>query len=255
MTDYAPEDVEYVPTFVSKTADIPAPNGAWLFNVKLPSWLAVWDGFAAWEFPRFRSMFDHLGREDVLIDIGSEFGWQSVCYAEIVGPENMVLVEPSPTFWPNIKGTWEANFGVPPRACYQGLMSNASTSQHMLGLAEFPAVANGPLTDVTSYQYIHEHGHVATQITLDDYVRVTGIVPTALTMDVEGAELQVLFGAERTLRDHDLKVWVSIHPDLSLKDYSATDEDLHNYMAGLGYVGEHLSTDHEEHWYFRKGTP
>lgn len=257
MTDYAPEDVEYIPTFVSKTADTPAPHGSWLFCVNLPSWLAVWDAMAAWEFPRFRSMFDHLGNEDVLFDIGSEFGWQTVCYAQIVGPENMVLIEPSPPLWPNIKGTWEANFGVPPLACYWGLLSGETTmeSDDVLLPGEWPEASIGPLTDVTSYQYIHEHGHVTLQITLDDYVSITGIVPTALTMDVEGAELVVLRGAQEVLQREDLKVWISVHPDLSEKDYGLSAMALHAFMEGCGYVGEHLSTDHEEHWYFRKVTP
>jgi hypothetical protein len=74
--------------------------------------------------------------------------------------------------------------------------------------------------------------------------------PTALTIDVEGAELAVLTGATGTLSMHRPLVWVSIHPEFMDEMYGTTPDDIHRLMEGLGYLGVHLATDHEHHWCF-----
>lgn len=81
-------------------------------------------------------------------------------------------------------------------------------------------------------------------------VTETGIVPDALTMDVEGAELLILRGARQTLKMYKPKVWISIHPDLGERDYGITKEETLKFMQDLGYKSEFLAKDHEEHWYF-----
>lgn len=255
MTDlvHLPNDVSWVETQVIKMHDNPPPESQWIYRIMLPSWLAKWDVFANWEKERFASMAAELRTGDVLFDIGTEIGWQSIIYAGFVGAANMVLIEPTAEFWPNIKNTWQRNFPTtPPLACYFGLISDKSTSKFVLDKGLFPAEAEGKLVEKLSYRYIHEHGYMMPQIKLDDYVKLTGIQPDALTMDTEGAELLILQGAEKTLKDRDLKVWVSIHPELGLKDYGYEPEAIHKFMADCGYAGVHLATDHEEHWYFRK---
>jgi hypothetical protein len=89
-------------------------------------------------------------------------------------------------------------------------------------------------------------------IKLDDYVSEVGIVPDALNIDVEGAELLVFKGAEKTLRDNNLKIFVSIHDDLGIRDYNTTPEDTMFYLESFGYTGEFLAKNHEAHWYFEK---
>ena len=73
--------------------------------------------------------------------------------------------------------------------------------------------------------------------------------PHAITIDVEGAELEVLRGASSILRIVHPLVWVSIHPTM-IGQYDATREDVLEYMASYGYAATHLGTDHEEHWLF-----
>ena len=78
------------------------------------------------------------------------------------------------------------------------------------------------------------------------------IIPNVLNIDVEGAELLVFKGAEKTLRDNNLKIFVSIHDDLGIRDYDTTPEDTISYLQSFGYVGEFLAKNHEAHWYFEK---
>lgn len=230
------------------------PDETFEYELVLPQPLASWDVFGCWERERVHSMRDHLKPGMVLYDVGAEQGWQSIVYATMVGPENMVLIEPSPEFWPNIKATWERNYASPPKAVFDGLFSDQSTDLLTLEGRRFnvwPKASDGPLIDRNKYQYIHEHADEVRQIRLDDFVAASRVVPQAITIDVEGAELLVLKGAAETLAARHPLVWVSIHPDLMAKDYNTTPAELYEFMANFGYTGTHLATDHEQHWLFR----
>ena len=232
--------------------DGPAEQHPYKHKFILPVPLADWDVFDYWERERFDSMEKHLKQGDVLFDIGTEQGWCNLIYAQFVGAENMVLIEPTPEFWPNIKETWLKNYRKLPKAYYDGLFSDKTTDERKdaKDFSVWPQAAYGDLIDRNSYKYIHEHGDVVPQITIDDYVKRSGVVPTALTMDTEGSELLILRGAAKTLKKHHPQVWVSIHPELSVEFGYGTKEEVLELMKKLGYEGEMLAADHEEHWYF-----
>jgi FkbM family methyltransferase len=246
-----PKNVKWVDTYITKTHDNPPMESQYLYKMKLPDWLAIWDVFAGWEFEHVLSMREHLKEGDILFDIGAEIGWQSVLFSKMVGAKNMVLIEPSSELWPNIKATWEKNCEEKPLHCYDGFFSDKTTSNALMPLHLFPLASKGSLVKSLSYRNISEHSE-PTQITLDDYVKATGIIPNALTIDVEGAELLVLQGAEQTLKNYDLKIWLSIHPELIRKNYNVGDSKVHDFMHGLGYEGCYLAAPSEEHWYFKK---
>ena len=221
----------------------------YVFDVPVP--LADWDVFACWERHRFHSMRANLSRGNILFDVGTEQGWCTLIYASIVGPENMVLIEPTKEFWPNIKATWDRNyFQVPPLACYDGLLSDITNTETTV-FEPWPAAADGDLIDRNKYQYIHDHDAEIPQITLDDLVDRSGVIPDAITIDVEGAELKVLRGAADTLTEHRPLVWASLHPDLLYRDYGTSVDDVHLFMDSLGYQPTFLGQDHEQHWLYQ----
>lgn len=220
------------------------------YEFQLPRPLADWDVFAAWERVRFHSMRERLVPGDTLFDVGTEQGWCNLIYATFVGPESMVLIEPTPEFWPNIRATWERNYSVPPRACYAGLLGTEVTDL-ATDFSSWPAASTGPLIDRNKYQYLHEHAEQVGQLTIDALVTRSGVVPRALTIDVEGAELMVLQGAEATLADHRPLLWISVHPDLMERHCGQTDQMLHEHLAFRGYTGVLLGTDHEQHWFYQ----
>lgn len=222
-------------------------NRTW--SLMLPDQIADWDAITGWELKRFASMQRHLERGMVLFDIGAEHGWISAILAGWVGGENMVLVEPSPEFWRNIRLTWEANGLVRPRLMAQAFCGSEGIAT---GASQWPDCAAGDdEVPAMPYRYLHEPKHrLETPCTTID-VLAGQVPPAAITIDVEGAELTVLRGAVATLLTVRPLVWVSIHPDLMERDYGATPRELRAFMADQGYGGECLGIDHEEHWLFR----
>lgn len=232
--------------------DGPAEFHPFKYSLLLPDFLAKWDVWDYWERERFDSMTRNLTKNDVLFDIGTEFGWWSALLAKETGAR-MVLIEPTPEFWPGIKAVWEENNLPMPLATAQALMSDDRTDPGAADVAKWPEAAlTGRMIEKIAYRYLHQEGDVSDTplITLDDLVAESGIVPTALTMDTEGAEILILRGAEKTLKAHHPIVWASIHPDLALRDGYGDVQNVHDFMTGLGYIGQWLATDHEEHWVF-----
>lgn len=261
MNDPVPlENVEWKRVrYLKIHEDGPEDAHPWEFELILPRPLADWDVFAVWERERTRSMKTNLTKGDVLFDVGAEHGWLSAVYAEFVGAENLVLFEPTPEFWPNIKATFEKNDLATPRANVWALVGDTTVipSGHegeyikSIAVNDWPDAANtGKLIPKLSYRYLHEHADSTPTIAIDAFVEMTGIIPTALTMDTEGAEILVLKGAERTLREHRPLVWASLHPDLAPENGYGDIQNVHDFMKSLGYQGELLAIDHEEHWLF-----
>lgn len=232
------------------------PDESWEYTFSLPRPLADWDVFAYWERERFHSMRDHLTPRDILYDVGTEHGWCNLLYADYVGPQNMVLIEPSAKFWPNIQETWRRNYpDTDPLYCYHGLIGAETDDERDLPTEMvWPDCSDGPLVGANAYTYLFDNPLRVPTITLDDLVERSGVVPTAVTMDIEGAEVQALRGAVALLSTHRPKWWISVHPDLAQRDFSDDVEELFDTMERHRYTRQHLATDHEQHYYFQPKT-
>lgn len=225
-------------------------NPDWTFVV--PDSIAEWDGPSHWERERLASMQHHLQPGMTLYDVGTEHGWLSAVYGTFAGHGNMVLIEPSTEMWINIRKTWEANDFDPPIACFQSFCGATDSTKTLPATGwpewtenyneqpECPAMAYRRLGDDSIDTY-----------TIDTIAKATKRAPQAITIDVEGFELQVLRGAEKTLRKLHPLVWVSVHPDLMERDAGEPDvQALFDYMTSCGYGREYLGTDHEQHHFF-----
>ncbi len=230
-------------------------NGRWV--IVTTDAVADWDGGTGdysvrrgWEFPRFESFRHHLKYGDVFFDVGAEHGWISALIGrEFVGAENMVLFEPGDEFWINIRKTWEYNGLDDPLGCFCGFVDQTSTSD-VVGVWPAEAVQGAPEVGGMPYKTLGVNEEIKT-ISIDDYVRITNHIPDAINVDVEGAELKVMSGANETLRAHRPLVWVSIHPDLMQRDHGTNKDEFISFMEGHYYVPSFLGSDHEEHYLFR----
>lgn len=223
-------------------------NGKW--ELLLPKHRACRPEWATgWEPERLDAMRAVIGAGDIVFDVGAEEGDMSALYAQ--WGADTVLFEPNPLVWPNIRAIWESNGLKKPLAHYVGF-AGPSTVHHEAFDAEnadvdgWPRCSYGPMIAEHGFQHLAESAHVISSTRIDD----VGIIPTVITIDVEGSEWEVLKGAEQTLRDHKPIVFVSVHPEMMYFNHNQGEAELHYWLKGLGYLPKHLAYDHEHHYMF-----
>jgi FkbM family methyltransferase len=211
---------------------IPAKiNNRW--ELMLPEWRAEFHAARPhWEAARLTDMHARLKPRSMLFDIGSEEGDLTTLYAS----------------WGH-SVYWFEPVAAACRTTIETLGANALGG---MGSQTFVGNINrkGTVTEEASrpdpgFAHLDERDDLPV-MRLDDFP----LIPDALTIDVEGSELEVLKGAVDKLEAHHPMVWVSIHPDFMIERYGQTPEELHDFMETLGYRSKFLAFDHEEHWRF-----
>ena len=226
-------------------------NSRW--ELIAPDHIAEWDALTSWERARFADMEAHLVPGMKRWDVGAEHGELSAVYASFVGAENMVLIEPTYEMWANIRLIWEANRLPYPRGCVHALAAEATRRGDVRSIykgGEWPA-ADLPEQPARSYAYIHDPGSSIglAHWRIDDLVPHFGH-PDAITIDVEGAEMQVVKGAHLTLLTFHPILWISVHPEMMERDYGVKKTWLFSYLEEVGYAATFLGEDHELHYRF-----
>lgn len=230
-------------------------NGAW--TLLLPEHRALRPEWATgWEPERLASMHAELAPGDLIVDVGAEEGDFPALWSSW-GCE-VVLVEPNPRVWPNIRAIWDANQLRPPLAWFVGFAGKttqpATVEQDFdsSDIDGWPACAYGPVIGDHSFRHLSQEQDTTPTITLDELC--SGLPVDAITIDVEGSEMHVLAGARRILEQKRPLVWVSIHSDRVWMDEQYLGVDINTvneFMASCGYVGHYLAFDHEEHVLYR----
>lgn len=233
-------------------------NGQW--ELLLPEHRAAraeWTSDAGWERERLDSMHAHIRPGDLVFDIGTEEGDLSALYATWVGPEGGVcLFEPTDRTWPNVRAIFEAN-GLTSRI--KGIWAGFASDQTVPADGRsgdpneqrdgWPVSAYGPVIGDHGFSVIVERPDFP-QVRLDDYASERGLTPDVITMDVEGAELRVVRGAERILNEVRPLLWISEHPQFMVDTFGDSQADLHKFVEGCGYRSTLLATDHEQHHFY-----
>jgi FkbM family methyltransferase len=224
-------------------------NGRW--PLQLPEHRAARPEWPWWEATRLAAMHHHISPGDVVWDIGAEEGDFPALWSSW-GAE-VVLVEPNPLVWPNIRAIWEANELRLPALCWEGFVADQVTgtlTDHRFGDV-WPASAYGPVIGDHGFCRVEERPDIPC-ITIDELVADGVPAPTVLTMDVEGAEHLVLRGASKTLQEHRPIVFVSIHDLFMDHHYGVAHgtDVIRAFMEAERYEEHYLCTDHEAHWMF-----
>lgn len=227
-------------------------NGRWPLRLpehRATQWMQWPDG---WEVERLDAMHDCIVPGDLVFDIGAEEGDLPALWA--LWGAQVVMVEPEPMVWPNIRTIFETNnltervAGCFVGFCGDELRARPRWAAAFQGTEQWPTCAYGPVIDNHGFLVIPERPEVP--ITTIDQLALEHGTPTVLTIDVEGAELSVLRGARRTLIEDRPRVFVSIHQDeqwMAEKFPGDTEDAVTAYMTGLGYTGRILALDHELH--------
>lgn len=219
-------------------------NGKWTINM-LPhrAELDLWR--TGWETERIDSMHANLKPGMKIWDIGAEEG-DFACLWSSWGCE-VGLIEPGERVWANIRETWYANNVKDPLFAYEGF---AAARDYMPeGQQEvpylWPDVSAGPIITDHGFRVVHERPDIPS-LKLDTLAERYGD-PDALTIDVEGAEYEVLKGAKRVLREVKPLIWLSLHPEPMCNAFNTPPSVLQHDLRNMGYGQRLLWLDHELH--------
>jgi FkbM family methyltransferase len=147
----------------------------------------------------------------VFFDVGANAGYYTLLGSRLVGPSGFVF-----SFEPVIRNiSWlyrhlavnnSRNVSVVAAAC-----SNVST---LSSFSEGPNCAEGHLDPGAAVGELSPGTWaLVSTVTLDQVARYIGKYPDVIKIDVEGAELDVLHGAENILKARHPQIFLSIHSD------------------------------------------
>ena len=222
-------------------------NGRW--DIILPEHRAVrpeWTSEQGWEKARLDSMFKTTKKGDVVYYVGAEEG--DMCALLQMWGAEVALFEPNPAVWPNVKAVYEANKLEPPIFSFYGFNANKTDLRGYTDKGrEFPACANGDVISNHGFKNLCEDNGEIPLVKIDDVVYKTSLIPHMISVDVEGAEWEVLRGAEQTLIKYHPRIYLSLHPEFLYEIYKEYAFDLRNWLKNLGYKETLLDYQHEVH--------
>lgn len=210
-------------------------------------WQTWADRGTNWEPERLDSIMAALTEDSLIFDIGTERGDFPALWST-TGAQ-VVMVEPNPLFWPEIREVWSLNNEKLPLGMIVGFASHTASgfTPGITHPGSWPAEAMGEYHPDPGFHRFIDYPE-ATIVTIDQLAEAFG-PPTHISMDIEGAELQALRGGVQTFTHIRPDVWVSVHPDF-MPQYNDTKASLLTFMDQMLYEAELLATDHEEHWLF-----
>jgi FkbM family methyltransferase len=222
------------------------------FEITLPKHRANrpdWYEPHGWEKPRLKHMSENISSGDVVYYVGAEEG-EMPALCQMWGAE-VVLFEPNPKVWSHFPLLWSANNLELPLICIPGFASDKINNLSRIYYNEWPPEVNAEIEAAHGFKELYLEGDTYGQITIDSCVYDHNIkAPTAISLDVEGSEWRVLGGAEKVLKEHKPKIWLSGHPEFMLQQWDESLYNLRQWIKGLGYKELILDYQHEVHLFY-----
>jgi FkbM family methyltransferase len=225
-------------------------NGRW--TLLLPEHRAArpeWDiANGGWEKERLDHMHSTIKPGDRVLYIGGEEG-DLAALVQLWGAK-VFIVEPNELVFPNVRVIWEANGLEPPEGIYVGFCGRTASGNYLDGLPpndDWPECAYGPVIGDHGFKELRDPGERPVCV-VDDLS--LAFVPDMITMDVEGAEWEVLQGAERTIDEHKPRIYLSLHPEFLIDQYGKYSYEVRRWLIDKGYKETLLDYQHEAHFVY-----
>jgi FkbM family methyltransferase len=207
------------------------PAAGLKFEISLPHDKAVWTGTYEHEFAS--AIVDHIRPGDICYDVGGYRGFMSGAMA-LAAASQVFVFEPHPTNQQALNRLCELNPALPVRVIGVALGNNDGTGR----LKIMPQFSMAKLTASSFQEQATFVKEIDVRICrIDTMVQANEIpVPDLLKIDVEGAELEVLMGAEQVLRKRKPYVFLEAHS-------SVLEQSCRDALSAFGYALRRLGAE------------
>lgn len=220
-------------------------NGEW--EIILPKHRAdrsEWFTDSGWEKPRLKRLnkITKSQKEPVIYYVGAEEG-EMPALCSIWGAK-VLLFEPNDKVMPNVKAIWEANNLSLEDLFFPGFAGNEiKNSQDFVKIRDI----EGEVISNHGFKELQANEITNLPVTTIDATAKKFTPPTILTIDVEGAEYEVLKGAKDTLKKYKPTIVLSLHPEFLREFWGVYSRDVRNWIIERGYTEELIEYEHEVH--------
>jgi FkbM family methyltransferase len=215
------------------------------YRIRLPEDKPVWTG--TYELP-FASAVARAVRPDfVCFDVGGYGGYYAGLMA-LAGARKVLVFEPLPENACRVRDLCELNPALPIE------LHQLALGQHQ-GSADFLVMPHSTMAKLASSPFLPgetPERTVTVPVTTVDSLVSSGQAPppNLLKLDIEGAELQALRGAEQTLRAHKPRLFIEVHSSELARDCRALLET-HGYQLTVTPLGDNPESKAvRDRWYF-----
>ncbi len=175
----------------------------------------------------------------VFVDVGANFGLHTVYGAKLVGEKGRVYAfEPVPTNLALLHRNIALSDVSGQVTVVEAAVSNSTEAQ----LTFFLPVEEVAVTASLKPSQGNLKETKVANLRFDDYWKPIGDQITLMKIDVEGAELEVLRGAEATLAEQRPPLVIEVH-GFALPDFGASVAEVRDFLGRLGYRERRLEGD------------
>jgi FkbM family methyltransferase len=208
------------------------PSGAVVRVVRGPArgkrWIAdssahgFWLGY--WELPNQKRFASRLKRGDVVYDIGAHVGLYTLASSDLVGPSGHVYAfEPFPRNAEFLRSHVAINH-LQNCTVFEGAVSKSAGTLHF------------DPTELNAAGHLSESGALEVQTVSIDEFCSTARPPSAIKINAEGAEMDVLIGGRQTIAQYRPLIFLSTHSQ-------SLDRDCWQFLSACGYSPERIASD------------
>jgi FkbM family methyltransferase len=161
----------------------------------------------------FHWICDSLKPGDAFFDVGAHQGWMSLAAAKRVGRRGRVVAfEPSPPLVEILQYHQRVNRMQQIQIVAKAVSDISKRRAPFRLVGEGNSYLNALIGTSPANAGVSVSAIEVETVTLNDFCRETGKPPQVIKVDVEGAELLVLRGAEALLRDCRPTLIIAVHP-------------------------------------------
>lgn len=188
---------------------------------------------AVYEVEKTEFIRNHCKPGTTAIDIGAHLGIFSVILARLVGPQGKVYsFEPTPFTYQVLKKTIRINKleKIVKAEQYAVSENNGETTFYVHDTSEISNANTSVAHNDTGVKPIR-----VTTISLDSLLNNNDLKNLSfIKIDAEGAELEILKGAEEVIAKYKPYITLEVHPN-NFADAAETQRNIYGFLTDLGY--------------------